>query len=295
MLDPPAAAATAGTKTLASKTPTSPPKAESSKQVFSLKRDISSITTSNTDKSISCSGGTSLTGCALASVPNAAAGATAVVAGSAAAPLAPSSPKRRARRRPLHVEAIVHPSCPTDLSKIRSEVKRHVQALGRKMMQYQSGTVDLSGASDVVRNGCTSVLITDLEDHFGSAGGGGEVNAVGTWLVSSVVVHAYVLSDEEASAEELETGDGNEDEDLTACETLPLPHSTLHGLWDSIILPTGIKSNLLEYAASAMLFSDRSVSTHIIGWNRVILLHGPPGTGKKKIVFILRLFNKFTH
>ena len=153
-------------------------------------------------------------------------------------------------------------------------------------MQYQSGTVDLADAPDVIRNGCARVIIADLEEHFDcttsddGAGGGRDGNAVGTWLISSVVVHAYVLSDEEASAEELEIGDGNDDEDLTACETLSLPHSTLHGLWDSIILPRGIKSNLLEYASSAMLFSDRSVSTHIIGWNRVILLHGPPGTGK---------------
>lgn len=29
-----------------------------------------------------------------------------------------------------------------------------------------------------------------------------------------------------------------------------------------------------------MLFSDKKVDQHIVSCNRVVLLHGPPGTGK---------------
>ena len=44
-----------------------------------------------------------------------------------------------------------------------------------------------------------------------------------------------------------------------------------------------MKRNLLEYAHSALLFSDVCVSPNIINWNRVVLLHGPPGTGKTSL------------
>ena len=204
--------------------------------------------------------------------------------------------KRRVKRRPLHVEAVVLPSSSTSLVTIRSEVQRHVTALGRQHMLYRAGPVDLSGAPDVVKNSCVRVVIVDFDEFEedtavpGSSSGGGSTKAstvsngtIGTWLVSSVRVYAYVLSDEEASAEELDTGNDNDDEDLTACETLPLPHSTLAGLWDSLILPPMTKSNLLQYSSSALLFSDKLVSPHIVGWNRVLLLHGPAGTGKTSL------------
>ena len=219
----------------------------------------------------------------------------------AAAAAAPPN-KRRTKRRPLHVEAVVRASSSTSLVTIRSEVHRHVTSLGRQLMMYRVGPVDLSGAPDVVKKSCCRVSIVDLDEFEevvvvpgsvgeGGAGAGGpgtttsavSNGTIGTWLVSTVRVYAYVLSDEEASAEELDTGNDNDDEDLTACETLPLPHSTLAGLWDSLILPPTTKSNLLQYASSALLFSDKLVSPHIVGWNRVVLLHGPPGTGKTSL------------
>jgi hypothetical protein len=44
-----------------------------------------------------------------------------------------------------------------------------------------------------------------------------------------------------------------------------------------------LKPSLLSYAASALLFSDAGVDASLISWNHVVLLHGPPGTGKTSL------------
>lgn len=40
---------------------------------------------------------------------------------------------------------------------------------------------------------------------------------------------------------------------------------------------------LLRYSQSAMVFSDLRVNPNLVSWNRVVLLHGPPGTGKTSL------------
>ena len=40
---------------------------------------------------------------------------------------------------------------------------------------------------------------------------------------------------------------------------------------------------LLRYAETTLLFSKRGVDPLVISWNRVVLLHGPPGTGKTSL------------
>lgn len=88
---------------------------------------------------------------------------------------------------------------------------------------------------------------------------------------------------------------------VTACHMLLVLAEEFHGLWDSLIFDIDIKQNvshtmlasperkilcffqLLSYAETTLLFSEKGVDPLIISWNRVVLLHGPPGTGKTSL------------
>ncbi|KAK8958273.1 hypothetical protein KSP40_PGU010988 [Platanthera guangdongensis] len=62
-----------------------------------------------------------------------------------------------------------------------------------------------------------------------------------------------------------------------------LPAKEFDRLWDSLIYENGLKQRLLRYAASALFFSEKCVDPCLVSWNRIILLHGPPGTGKTSL------------
>lgn len=62
-----------------------------------------------------------------------------------------------------------------------------------------------------------------------------------------------------------------------------IPAAEMDELWESIVLESHIKCYLLEYISSGCLFSQRAVDTKLVSWNRMALLHGPPGTGKTSL------------
>jgi SpoVK/Ycf46/Vps4 family AAA+-type ATPase len=44
-----------------------------------------------------------------------------------------------------------------------------------------------------------------------------------------------------------------------------------------------IKRSLLTYVETTLVFSRHNVDPNLVCWNRVVLLHGPPGTGKTSL------------
>lgn len=103
-------------------------------------------------------------------------------------------------------------------------------------------------------------------------------NGIIMFWQADIQIHVYQLN-EEGAAEEM----ADDSEDIPACKQWMLPSLDFHGMWGSLVFDDGIKRNLLEYASTTMLFSDKMVNTQLINWNRVILLHGPPGTGKTSL------------
>jgi len=95
-------------------------------------------------------------------------------------------------------------------------------------------------------------------------------------------VYVHPLYDEEPAEETTEGGDG----DTVAFQMWALPSLELDGLWESLLYDEEeerLKPNLLRYVGTAMRFSDLGVDPRVIACNRIVLLHGPPGTGKTSI------------
>lgn len=73
------------------------------------------------------------------------------------------------------------------------------------------------------------------------------------------------------------------EEDLPATFHTLLPSKNLDGLWESLIFDSNIRLKLLNYVKTSLYFANQNVNPSIITWNKVILLHGPPGTGKTSL------------
>ncbi len=92
-------------------------------------------------------------------------------------------------------------------------------------------------------------------------------------------VFVYVLQSASDAHEEAT----EEDETLVAFAQWPVPSGEFDGLWESLCFEGDIKAALLRYAETALLFSNAGVDATVVGCNRVVLLHGPPGTGKTSL------------
>jgi pachytene checkpoint protein 2 len=117
--------------------------------------------------------------------------------------------------------------------------------------------------------------------HVAEMGEGGGA-AVSSWRAQPLV-HTYAYVEEE----EQQLGGVDfaldEEDGGTAFTSQACPCKEFEGLWESIHVSAHIKEVLLAMAATSVLFAACGVNPHLVSGNRVILLFGPPGTGKSTL------------
>ncbi|XP_056142637.1 pachytene checkpoint protein 2 homolog [Lampris incognitus] len=148
----------------------------------------------------------------------------------------------------------------------RSEVRLHVLALLNRHSMFFGNYTWTEFDNDFLRKHVETVAIVDVEET--------PIDL----RRCSVSIHMFTLNDEGSSTLVLE-----DNEELSAANHWLLPAAEFHGIWESLVYESRVKTQLLDYVSTTIYFSDKNVDSNLITWNRVVLLHGPPGTGKTSL------------
>eukprot|EP01094_Clydonella_sp_ATCC50884_P001663 TRINITY_DN1124_c0_g1_i1.p1 TRINITY_DN1124_c0_g1~~TRINITY_DN1124_c0_g1_i1.p1 ORF type:complete len:432 (-),score=92.61 TRINITY_DN1124_c0_g1_i1:902-2197(-) len=134
-------------------------------------------------------------------------------------------------------------------------------AFGRRITPHFFSSADFARRSEVLTSGVDHIRICDI----GSP--------------ECMKIIPFHLCCDEPSEEVA----GDEADEVVMCTQWELPAQSFEGVWESLYFEPGVKEQLLDYVSTSLLFSDLGVDQNIIACNRVVLLHGPPGTGKTSL------------
>lgn len=170
---------------------------------------------------------------------------------------------------PLHIEVIQKFSSVISKGNLIELVSRYLQSFASITPGNSLGQGDFDDYPEVNHH-VRSINFCDVNQH----------KACVDMKNIEVRYHVYKLDTVQCSTD---TMDGDNEEDLPAFNSWQLPSEDFLGLWENLIYDTKVKEDTLNFVETTLLFSDRSINSNIINWNRVMLLHGPPGTGKTSL------------
>mgnify|MGYP003589868579 CR=1 FL=1 len=83
------------------------------------------------------------------------------------------------------------------------------------------------------------------------------------WAPAPCVVYLMLQLNEDGGEDDDEGEDG-----VVSYREWQLPSVDIEGQWDALFYESAIKRKLLQYASTALLFSDLGVNNQLISWNR---------------------------
>ena len=162
---------------------------------------------------------------------------------------------------PVHVEVELSPNSLLSHEQVEDVLREQLKA---RVPIFREEDIEVSlSNSDRQWKDILRVSICDLGDQ-----------EVSFWK-AELIFHVYKCLEGDPEKDYIDGED-----DLPACDQWELPNKALDRLWEVIVVDDRIKRDILGYATSAMIFTSAMIDPDIISWNRMMLLHGPPGSGK---------------
>ncbi|EFA81057.1 AAA ATPase domain-containing protein [Heterostelium album PN500] len=123
------------------------------------------------------------------------------------------------------------------------------------------------------------IKLLKIYDHFGRCQQDKlDNNNTGHRDLLSFDIHPYKLNREDSVDEDIDNPEESSPYQLTI-----LPNYQYSTLWENLIYDGNIKPKLLQYLSTILKFSTSNIDQNIISHNKIILLNGPPGTGKTSL------------
>jgi hypothetical protein len=172
----------------------------------------------------------------------------------------------------LHVEVQLSNSSagtPETQAKTRAEVT--------DLIQSNYDTVHLGRLEDLGHSPNIHSIV--VADYTGPPEATGYYPIAGTALD----VQTYVLRSEDDKGDRRSIKRDGENEG-TQARIIALPNVVLNDDWDSLVFDDGLPSRLLRYLVRMVgMMGKPGLNLATFNWNKICLLHGPPGSGKSTL------------
>lgn len=136
-----------------------------------------------------------------------------------------------------------------------------------------------------------SILAVHIADYTGPHVATGYYSLADTKLD----VQTYVLRSEQDTGKRRNIKRDSEGEDAQA-RIIGLPNIVLNEDWDSLVFDDGLPSRLLRYLVRMVAMMGKpGLNLATFNWNKICLLHGPPGSGKSTLCRALAQKASYEH